>query len=343
MPWFDEYYNDDGVVVSSRIRLARNIEGYPFLSRMDNASVIANAREICDRIIEVFKDTSFEVIDFQKISSVERQSYVEKHYVSPEFANANHPRVLIMDEKRGIAVMVCEEDHIRIQSIKAGANLEEALSDVFETDRMISEKLNIAFDEKYGYLTCCPTNLGTGMRASVMMFLPGLTMTKSIERLSGFLSKLGLTVRGLYGEGSEAGANIYQISNQVTLGITEEDTVRKLTEVLAEIIKNEKQARCSMYSDNMDRIRDYVLRSYGILKFAHMISTGEFLKLYSDVKLGIDLGIIKDVKSETLGRLFVKVMPANLILNGKCEKKDMNETERDKRRAEVIKKELNTE
>ncbi|MBR5314492.1 MAG: ATP--guanido phosphotransferase, partial [Clostridia bacterium] len=228
------------------------------------------------------------------------------------------------------------EDHIRIQSIKSGLELEDAYEKAVECDKILGDKLNIAFDEKYGYLTHCLTNLGLGMRVSVMVFLPALTMTRSIENLSSQLSKLGLVVRGMYGEGSNPDGCLYQISNRVTMGVSEQDTIEKLKNVALKIAEQERQARKVLLSDNYSAIADRVGRAYGVLKYARIMSSKEFLKLYSDVRLGIALGFVTDIEYETLGNVMIGVLPANLIMNNGGN--NISEYERDILRADYIRK-----
>lgn len=328
MSWYNTNGKENDVVISSRVRFARNIADYPFASKLDETS----AKEIIEKVSGVFSGSQYKLIDFAKLSPVEIRSYVEKHYASPEFANGTIPRALIIDEHNDdiISVMVCEEDHIRIQCITAGLSLDKAFDSACEADDMLCDKLNIAYDEQLGFLTHCPTNLGTGMRASVMLFLPALTMTERIGQLSAQLSKIGLTIRGLYGEGSEADGCLYQISNQITLGLTETDTIKKLNEVIAQITKSERTLRSSIKSDSADRLTDRVCRSYGTLTNAYMLTSKEFMKLYSDVRLGIALGLLDKTDYETLGGLMINVLPATLSLNSG---KDYTDTERDKARA----------
>ena len=318
---------DKDVVISSRIRFARNLTDYPFLSKLDPTS----ASEIIEKVTKVFQ--GYETITFDKLNLLEMKSYVEKHLVSPEFAAIKFPRCLIV--KSDLSIMVCEEDHIRLQCIKQGFALNEAFTEACKADdMMICGKLNIAFDEQRGFLTHCPTNIGTGMRASVMMFLPALTMNKGISKIAPQLSKFGLTIRGLYGEGSEADGCLYQISNQITLGFSEEEIINKLSDIICQIITKERAARDVIKGDT---ILDIVMRSWGILNYAHIINSKEFLKLYSDIRLGIALGYIESITFEQLDSLMIKVMPATLNINSG---RQLNETERDIYRTEYSKNTL---
>ena len=330
--WYNKPGNNKDVVISSRVRFARNLVDYPFAAKLDPVS----AAEIIGKVKGLFEN-EYTITDFGKLSPVEVRSYVEKHYVSPEFAASQLPRCLITHDSKDLSVMVCEEDHIRLQSITSGLSLEEAYKNACEADDIICDKLNIAYDEELGYLTHCPTNLGTGMRASVMMFLPALTATKEINRIAPQLSKFGLTIRGLYGEGSEADGCLYQISNQITLGITEEAAIEKLSDIINQIIVKEHKARDMIKSDNYNRLADMIYRAYGIMSSAYLMGSKEFLKLYSDIRLGIAMGFLSGINYETIDELMIDVLPANLIRSAG---RDLNESERDLYRSEYIKKQL---
>ncbi len=333
MSWYNTKGKENDVVVSSRVRFARNIADYPFDSKLDATS----CREIIEKVENAIgKD--FEKIEFENFSQAETMAMVEKHYISPNFAKKKLPHALLNNESENVSVMVCEEDHIRLQCILSGLDLEKAYEVAEKYDRILNEKLNIAFDKKYGYLTHCLTNLGLGMRVSVMLFLPALTLTHSIERLSVQLSKLGLVVRGMYGEGTSPDGCLYQISNRVTMGVSEEDTIKKLNDMVKQICESERKAREVLKSDNYSALADRVCRSYGILKYARVVTSKEFLKLYSDVRLGISLGLIENLDYETLGELLIGVLPANIIVNNG--NKNIGEYERDVIRADYIRKML---
>ncbi len=327
MKWYKATGKDSDVAVSSRIRLARNLTGYPFASRLTEAG----AKEIIDKVSAALPD--YKRLDFDSLSREKAASYAEAHLVSPEFVNASLPHSLLCNEEESVAVMLCEEDHIRLQCIKPGNALSEAFEAAVKADDVLCEKLSIAYDEEMGFLTRCPTNLGTGMRASVMLFLPALTMTGQIDRLAAALSKIGLTMRGLYGEGSNADGCLYQVSNQITLGITEEDTIKKLDEVVAQIIDKERTCRNTLKSDSGDRLRDRILRSYGVMKYAYLLTSQEFMKLFADVRLGISLGYLDGISYEKLGELMIQVLPATLSVNAG---RELTEAERDRRRAEIV-------
>lgn len=331
MAWYNTNSALSDTVISSRVRLARNIKGYPFPSRLD-----ANgANEIIEKISASLESTGFRRINFSDISPIMATSYVERHYVSPEFATMETPHTLLLQESGGLAVMVCEEDHLRMQSILPGLSLDEAYKNVSSVEKRLDADFDFAYSDTLGYLTHCPTNLGTGMRASVMMFLPALTRGGYIASLAGQLAKLGFSMRGLFGEGSGSAGCMYQISNQITLGITESETLNKLTEAVRQISESEMQVRKSIEEDALERLTDKIMRSVGILKYAYMISTEEFIKLFCDVRLGISLGLVGDISYEQLGTLLVEAMPATLTLSSESTPK--GEMARDKLRATRIK------
>ncbi len=330
MAWHNAIGKDADTVISSRVRLARNINGYPFASKLD----AAGANEIIEKVSAPLETAGFRRINFSGLSPVMATSYVERHYVSPEFATKETPHALLLQETGGLAVMVCEEDHLRIQSILPGLSLEEAYKNASRVEKRLDEEFDFAYSERLGYLTHCPTNLGTGMRASVMMFLPALSHGGYMNSLATQLQKIGLTVRGLFGEGSGSAGCMYQISNQITLGITEEESLRKLSDAITQITESERKARKAITGEALERLTDRVLRAEGILKYAYRMSSAEFIKLFSEVRFGIALGIVSDISYEQLGTLLVEAMPATLTLS--CENTPKGEGARDRLRAQKI-------
>ena len=326
--------NTANIILSSRVRLARNLEGYPFGNRLSPAK----AQEIIGNVGALLEQNGFEKIDFSDLTPNERLSYVEKHLVSREFAASKTPHALMLNSPCGLSIMLCEEDHLRIQAILPGLALEEAYRNACSVDDLVDAHFDIAFDEQLGYLTHCPTNLGTGMRASVMMFLPALSMAGKIESLANELSKIGLAVRGTFGEGTSPMGSLYQISCQVTLGITEENSIKKLCDMVRRIEEQESALRTLITGDKNPAVVDRICRAEGTLRHAFMLSSGEFLSLYSDVRLGVSLGLIKNVSEATLDALLEEVMPATLLLDATMT--PANETERDILRAERIKARL---
>ncbi|MBR4873074.1 MAG: protein arginine kinase [Clostridia bacterium] len=308
MAWYNTVGKENDIILSSRVRFARNLAGFPFGSRLKDEQ----AHQIVDQVSALLVQNGFE--KKENLSPIEALSYVEKHYISREFAEKKGPHALLTNDPCGYAVMVCEEDHLRMQCILPGLALDEAYASLCRLDDLMDAHFEVAFDERFGYLTHCPTNLGTGMRASVMMFLPALTMAGRIGLLASQLSKLGLTMRGLYGEGTSAQGNLYQISNQITLGLTEEDTIKKLSDVIRQICESERSLRKLINEEQNPGLVDRICRAEGILRHAFLLSSSEFISLYSDVRLGISLGIISGLAYEQLDELFVDVMPATLAL-----------------------------
>ena len=334
MAWYNTNGQNSDTVLSSRVRLARNLEGYPFDTRLDSQK----AAELIGKVGGLLEKNGFERIDFTSLPATEAGSYLEKHYVSREFVSKKTPHSLMLNSSCGLAVMLCEEDHMRIQCILPGLALDEAFKSAVAVDDMIDKEFPIAYDEELGYLTHCPTNLGTAMRASVMMFLPALTMAGKIDSLAKGLSKIGLTMRGFYGEGTDAQGCIYQISNQITLGITEEDTLKKLADVVKQITENENELRALITPEKNPQIVDKICRAEGILRHAYMLSSREFLSYYSDVRLGLALGIVHGIEYQTLDSLLVEMMPYSLALSEN--KQVMSDRERDILRAGRVKKAL---
>lgn len=320
------------VAVSSRVRIARNLIDFPFPVKLNSAG----RKKVIETVNNAIKDKNdYKFIDFSDVSAAETGALMERRVVSLDFVKSPEEKELIADVENGLYVMVNEEDHLRIQSIKPGFALYEAYDGANKFDNLAEENLNYAYDENFGYLTQCPTNLGTGMRVSVMLHLPVLTLNRKIQNITADLSKIGLTIRGFYGEGTEVGGDLYQISNNITLGISEEQTLDKIKPVAEKIIELERAGRNEVFKNSKDLITDKIKRAYGIIRNAHMISSSEFLSLYSMIRLGITYGIIKDIDYKTLDMLLVKVMPANLILHY-----NNAEANRDILRAEYIKEVL---
>ena len=276
-------------MISSRIRLARNIKGIPFTGRM----TVEQKKAVCTKVKEVasaIPGYKFDYIDMENVTAIQAGSMVEEHLISVEFANNREGEGLLLDRKHNVSVMINEEDHLRIQVLGRGEKLATLYETASEIDDALDEKLHFAFSEKLGYLTHCPTNLGTGLRASVMMHLPALHESGLINKIINTVSQVGLTVRGMYGEGSEPAGCVYQVSNQITLGISEKDTIERLEDIVRQIARNEAALREKML-ENIS-IEDRVFRSYGIAREARIMSSQEFMKLMSDIRLGIEGGLL---------------------------------------------------
>lgn len=309
--WYEKIKNTDDVVVSTRVRLARNISGFDFPGRMDAETSKKAAEVIKDALISNY-DAKLEVSD---INTLNKSCLVEEHIISPDFsAETSLCRLLITDEEGNLSVMVNEEDHIRIQAIYSGFCLEEAFETANKADDAISKGVKLAFDEEKGFLTSCPTNLGTGLRVSVMLHLPALGAFGYIKNTIAMLNKIGLTVRGIYGEGSDAQGNLYQLSNEVTLGISEEDTIEKLKGAVNHVVEREREMRKKMLEGQTGaELLDTLWRSYGTLRYARKIDTAESAKLISNVRLASSCGIIPECKEKNLISLLFEVMPAHIV------------------------------
>lgn len=341
-PWMREEGPDNDIVLSSRIRLARNFANttYPILADPNQLEEIRDffKDNYEKKSFQEYKDFSF--LPIQNLSAVERQVLVEKHLISPHLVKHADTAAALISENEQVSVMINEEDHIRIQFYLPGFQLNKALEKSFEFDDWLEEKINYAFDETRGYLTSCPTNVGTGMRASVMMHLPALTLTKQINRMIPAINQLGLVVRGIYGEGSEAVGNIYQISNQITLGKSEGDIVEDLQSVVEQLIDHERKARKQIMEQSSKRLEDRIYRSYGVLEYSRIIESKEAAKCLSDVRLGIDMDIITNVSKNILNELMILTQPGFLQ---QYASKTLNPDERDILRASLIRERLQLE
>lgn len=327
MAWYNEKGDMQDVVISTRVRLARNLEEFPFASRLDDKS----ADIIIDKVSAALPEYSCE--RFFDANDGKCLSYMEMHYVSPEFAGAKKHRALMSGESDHVKIMVCEEDHLRIQSIVPGFDPQSAYEYAAKADDKLGKSLNIAFSEKYGYLTHCPTNLGAAMRVSAMLCLPALSKLSAFESYVNAAAKMGITVRGLYGEGSKAAGTLYQISNRASLGISETEIIKLLTEVVTKLAEAERKAREAFLQSSKNRLTDSTARCVGMLKNAYMLSSGEVNDAFSTLKLGFSLGMIENITAERLTELLIAVQPATVsMLREGLE----NEAERDIARASLV-------
>lgn len=333
--WMKDGGPEDDIVLTSRIRVARNVRGYPFpiLQTDTNASEITETVERAIQGTQLKELGNFELLRCQEMSALDRQVFVEKHLISPDLAEQEKHGAMVIRDDELVSIMVNEEDHIRIQCILPGLRLNDAWTMASQIDDALEQKLTYAYHEQYGYLTACPTNVGTGMRASVMMHLPGLVLSGSINRLLTAVSQVGLAVRGIYGEGSESYGNLFQVSNQITLGETEEEITQNLQSVVLQLIEHERNARNQLLSRNRIQLEDRVSRSFGILAYARRMDSRETMERLSDVRLGIDLGIIQGVSAGILKELMVTTQPAFLQ---KYFNRELSASERDVRRAALI-------
>lgn len=303
---------ESDIVISSRIRLARNLAAFPFTNRASayqKAEIEAMLRE---RISKLELDPRLAYVNLPTLSTLDRQFLVERQLISRELASAEGPRGVALGHQETVSLMVNEEDHIRLQVMRSGFALDETWQEIDRLDDLVEQRVNYAFSEEFGYLTACPTNVGTGMRASVMMHLPALEFTRQIEKVFRALQKINLAVRGLYGEGSRASGHFYQISNQVTLGKSETTILNEIHGVIPQIITYERQARSSWLRDNRQGLQDKIARAYGTLCSATMMTSEETMELLSFVRLGINLQLIEDLTIPTVNELFIHTQPAHL-------------------------------
>ncbi len=334
--WMDGTGPMSDIAVSSRVRLARNLAGVPFphaMSETQAKKVLEGAKEAVKELNRFGFLGKMEFYLLSEVSPLDRQVLVEKHLISPQQAQEVKSKALALAPDESVSIMVNEEDHFRIQCLSSGLQPVETLQLALRVDDAMDGKLTFCFSERHGYLTSCPTNTGTGLRASVMIHLPGLVLTNQAGRVFQTASQLGLTVRGFFGEGTEAIGNIFQLSNQITLGRPEEEIVSNLQAVTSKIIEQERAAREALRRESPDGLEDRIWRSYGILSYARVISSEEAMKMLSDVRLGVDLGIIKTVDRLTLNQLLVMIRPAFIQ---KQAGGDLTPYERDRRRAAII-------
>ncbi|WP_338450495.1 protein arginine kinase [Niallia oryzisoli] len=340
--WMSAEGPDSDIVLSSRIRLARNIDQYRFPLLYSNEEALEVIQIIKNRMqsLPFTKAGEMDLLIMQDLQPLQKRVLVEKHLISPNLAEDSNNGACLLSENEEISIMINEEDHIRIQCIFSGLQLQEALSMANEIDDWIEDYVTYAFDETVGYLTSCPTNVGTGLRASVMMHLPGLVLTQQMNRLIPAINQLGLVVRGIYGEGSEALGNIFQVSNQITLGKSEEDIVEDLKSVVSQIVSQERSARDALSKTSNIQLEDRVYRSFGVLANSRIIETKEAARCLSDVRLGIDMGYIKNISQNILNELMILTQPGFLqqYAGG-----PLRPNERDIRRATLIRERLNLE
>ncbi len=305
------------IVMSSRIRLARNLADFPFIRRCtlaDRQAIVKNFQQ------RIFKDGGLQqagidkylVIDVDKLERVDRQFLVERQLISRELAESEGATCVALNETETFSVMVNEEDHLRLQVMHSGLDLHNAWERINRIDDFLESRLSYAFDDRLGYLTACPTNVGTGMRVSVMLHLPALVLTKQLEKVFRALQKISLAVRGLYGEGSQASGHFYQISNQITLGRSEEELIDQVAEVVPMLIEYERKARQFLVKESQKDLHDRVSRAYALLCGAQTISSEETMDLLSSVRMGINLGLIHDLEIPVVNKLFIHTQPAHL-------------------------------
>ncbi|WP_395743612.1 protein arginine kinase [Prosthecobacter sp.] len=325
------------VVMTSRVRLARNLRGYPFpgfSQERQRIELLERARPVVEDLPEM-RDGYSE--DYTDLSKIRKQVLVERHLVSREHAARSSGCAVVVDRKQSISIMINEEDHFRIQGIRPGLNLASAFEVVDRVDTELEAMLPYAFDPKLGYLTACPTNLGTGMRASVMLHLPALVLTEQINPVIKAIGKIGLAVRGLYGEGTEALGNLFQISNQHTLGEAEPEIIAQIEKVIEGVVRSEVTARAKLKEDHQTMLRDQIGRAFAILRYAHILTSKEALNLLSMLRLGADLDLVGNCDRSLIDMLLLEIQPAHLQLNAA---RELSPEERDSMRADLTRARL---
>jgi protein arginine kinase len=342
-PWMDGTGDLADVVISSRVRLARNLRDVPFPHLLKEGQ----AREILDRVFDAVKDLNaraaggpmggLQTIDLQDVPALDRQVLVEKHLMSPQHAQIGFGKGLVTRADEKVSIMVNEEDHIRLQCLYSGLELDEAWITASGIDDLLDDRLDFAYDERTGFLTACPTNAGTGLRASVMIHLPALAMGDEVSRVLAAVNKLGLVVRGLFGEGTEGQGNVFQVSNQITLGRTEKEIIENLSLVAKQVVAEEKKSRETLLTSQRSGLEDRIFRAWGILSNARSMSSQEAVRLWSDVRLGVELGTMSGLDVRRVNQILVMAQPSFVQ---RTSGKALPPEERDTKRAELIRQHL---
>lgn len=310
MNWYLQNGKESDVVISTRVRLSRNIKGIPFINRASKEEL----KEVYEKMKEIAPLLGYNLkfLKLDDMDSITKQSLVEKHLISPDFAKTKMPyTAIIINDEENICIMVNEEDHIKLQVFTSGLDIDNLLNLAVEIDEKIQSLVQYSYHEKYGFLTACPTNVGTGLKISTLVHIPALQMTGNLNKMLNIINNLGMNVRGLYGEGSKAEGDVYQVLNNQTLGITEKEIAKNLNLLAQKIIDQERLAR-KYLSKNSLKLEDDVYRGYGILVNARRLSEEEAIDLLSKVKLGTDLGIIKELNDKKIRMLMLFTKPANM-------------------------------
>ena len=332
MNWYLQNGKDSDVVISSRVRLARNLDKIPFKTRASKEDM----QKVLNKIEEITPSLGYglKFLKLKDIDDITKLTLIEKHVISPDFAiDKEEIGAILINEEENICIMINEEDHLRLQVFSSGMDLENLKNLIVEIDEKIDGLLDYAFSEQYGYLTACPTNVGTGMRASVMVHLPALTLTGNITKVLNVVNGFGMNIRGIYGEGTQSQGDIYQISNNQSLGITENEIIKNLKTITEKVIEQERLAR-KYLAKNQIELEDRVYRAYGTLAFSKKLTSEECRNLMSIIKLGTDLGIIKELNDSKVSKINLYTQVGNLQKNlGN----NLDAYERDIKRSEVIK------
>lgn len=335
--WIEGNGQYKDVVVSTRIRIARNLDNYRFPHKMSVEESERLTQEILDVMKNIPSDVSYKFYKINALTLTDRIAYIEEHLISPGLIQKpDHSSFLLRDDEKA-TIMINEEDHLRIQVLLPGLNFEEGWNGINQIDDFLEGYLEYAYNDRFGYLTACPTNVGTGLRVSAMVHIPCLSMIGHVDDMIRGFNKIGLTVRGIYGEGTEAAGDLYQISNQVTLGEDEEEIIRKLKNVIYQIINKERYVRDDLLKKKRYEIEDKIFRSYGLLKYARKISSKEAMKHLSNVRLGKEMGIIKDMEFKQIESLMIEIQPGSIQ---RIFKRELDDNERDIMRAKHIREKI---
>lgn len=329
--WYKQSGYLDDVVLSTRIRLARNLKNINFPSKIKDD----DAKKVIDNVENAVNNFNYKLnkIDLENLSSNEKHCLLEEHQISSAMLSSTKNQAFFLSEDNRVGIMVNEEDHIRLQCIYAGYETDKAYDLINKVDDYLSENLEYAFDENYGYLTSCLTNLGTGMRVSYMVHIPALCLSGMADKIFSVMNKLGIAVRGIYGEGSKSQSHIYQISNQVTLGLDEGEIIKKTTDIIDKMISQERELRNKLFKENRIVIEDKIMRSYAVMKYAKILSSKELLDALSFVRLGISQDIIKGLDAKCVNSLMIETRPAHI---SQGEETELSPEARDIKRAEVV-------
>jgi protein arginine kinase len=338
--WMDASGEEAEIIMSSRVRVARNLARRRFTHHCDNEELSDILSLVGDAAGKAPTFESSRYVGMGDATTLDRQFLLERHLVSREFMLNSANRGLVFSEGEDASLMINEEDHLRLQAYSSGLDLKSTWARISKLDDELTRELDIAYSDRLGYMTACPTNVGTGLRVSVLIHLPGLVHSKEINKLLESLGRLHHTMRGFYGEGSEVMGNFFQLSNSTTLGASEEDIIRNLRDMAVKVVAFERKSRDMLFSKARSLLEDKVWRAYGLLRYAHSVNTKEALSLISAVRLGVGVGIIEGVTLETLNHLLIYTQPAHLQkLNGAT----MNTRERDVARADYIRGVLGAE
>lgn len=332
MNWYLQNGKESDVVVSSRVRLSRNLNGFNFLNRCSKEK----QEEILEKIKEIVPSLGYglKFIKLDELDEVTKLSLVEKNLISPEFVVKNkNAKAIIINDEENISIMINEDDHIKMQVFSTGQELDNLMSLIVEIDEKLGEMVEYAYNKNFGYLTASPVDIGTGMKASVIVHLLALTLTGNLSKVLRIVNNFGLSIKGVYGEGSQNYGDLYQISNNQTIGITEKEIIANVKNITEKIIEQERTARKYLCKNELE-LRDIVYRAFGVLTFASKLGTEECRKLLSEVKMGVDLGILNEIDDGKVRKLELYTKPGNLQ---KYVGKTIDGYEREIKRAEIVK------